>query len=424
MGIAPADSKLLQVHLGLRPTSMGLFRSILPDTVVAGYCRRHQLKYRNRFFTPTLTLWTFIAQCLDPDHSCRSAVARALDWWRRRRAPGQRRDRPVGEHSHDTGAYCRARERLPEHLISSMSRHVAAKLDDCVPQADKPWKRDVYLVDATCVSMPDTADLVEEFGRSGGGKNGSKQSLFPLARLVAIVSLATGAVVDAATGAYRTSERSLFRTLLRSFPHLRDAIFVGDALYGSLPNLAWLKAHGADIITRPYARRKIDMRHGKVLGPGDRLVVWKHDPKLDPLAEDDIQGEDLTVRLIEVRSLLRGFRPKRMVLVTTLTDPDAYSTEDIANLYLRRWEIEVDLRHLKSVMGMEVLRGKTPDIVRKEIWAHLTTYNLVRAVMWEAAASHDFSPDGFEFQRHTPAPQYLRAEHRKRPLFKIESEDA
>jgi hypothetical protein len=115
--------------------------------------------------------------------------------------------------------------------------------------------------------------------------------------------------------------------------------------------------------------------------------------------------------------LLRGHRPKRAVLVTTLLDPLLYSADDIANLYLHRWEIEIDLRHLKAVMGMDVLPGKTPDIVHKEIWAFLTTYNVIRTVMWQTGVYHDIPPCGTEFQRDAPTAEYLARAHRQRPLF-------
>lgn len=417
MAAVPAALKLLQIHLRLRAGAMGVLRAVLPDKEIARWCDAHDLQFRNRFFTPLMTFWTMIAQRLGPDHSCRTAVAQALSWWRARIAPGQRRNRKLTEHSQDTGAYCRAYDRLPEQLVSDMAKLVAQRLDSKAQDGEKMWGRNVYLVDATCVSMPDTAALAAEFGRSGGGKKGCKQSLFPISRIVATISLATGALIDASIGAYRRSERALFRTMVRSADWLAGSIIVADAMYGSYPNIAWLVAHGADLISRPYSRRKVDLRKGKRLGPGDRLVTWHRNPKLHPLEPDDIQVDSITLRLVEVQTLLKGHRPKRIVLVTTLTDPERYSAEDIANLYLRRWDIEVDLRHLKTSMGMEVLSGKKPEIVRKEIWAHFATYNLVRAVMWEAAATHDFSPDGLELPRYAPAPQYLRAQHRKLPWF-------
>ena len=420
MAPVPAQEKLLQIHLHLRPTAMSVFRTVLPDKVLLSFCRQHGVTFRHRFFTPLLTFWAFVAQCLEPDHSCRTAVAYALLWWRGRKAPGQRRNRPVAEHSNDTGAYCKARARLPETLIPAMSRHVGRTLDQRVGESEKLWGRDVYLADGTCLSMPDTPQLTQAFGKSSGGRRGAKTSVFPIARAVALISLYTGAVVEAAVGAYKTSEHVLFHGLWKGAEWLRGAVLVGDRLYGSFAHLALLSQQGTDVISRLHGRRPTDLRQGKSLGPGDRLVIWHRVGPWPPwLAPEANLPETLSLRLIRVRSRLRGFRPKEIFLVTTLLDPKCYKAQDIANLYLRRWEMEVDLRHMKSVLQLDVFRGKSPDIVRKEFWTHLVVYNLVRSVMWEAAASHALSPSGLEFQRHAPAPQYLRTQHRRRPLFTL-----
>ena len=426
MALVPVQLKRLQLDRSLRPTAMSAFRAILPDKAVLDYCKQSGVEFRDRMYTPLLTFWAFVAQCLDPDHSCRKAVSYVLSWRRSGKAPRQRRNRKRGNPSDDTGGYCKARQRLPEELVCWAMRTVAYRLGECVGISQKMWGKDIYLVDGTCVSMPDEKPLAEEFGRSGGGKRGCKKSLFPIARIVSLISLTTGAVIDAAIGSYKTSEHALFHGLWTRNPEpLRGSVIVGDRLFCSYSHLAQLPMAGIDLITRLHGRRPADMRQGKCLGPGDRLVTWQR-PKLQPkwLSKEEFLAlpEQLTVRMIRGRSLRRGFRPKHVVIVTTLTDPELYSAQDIANLFLRRWDIEVDMRHIKSVLQMDVLRGKSPDIVRKEIWAHLTVYNLARAVMWEAAASHDFSPSGTEFQRNDSTAQYLRAMHRKCPLFKLVSE--
>jgi hypothetical protein len=416
-GSVPVVGKLPQVALGVRPESLSVFRALVSDgeiNALVGKCGR---EFRKRLYSPLLVFWAMIAQCLHGDHSCSNAVAQVLEWWCSRKAPGQRRNKAVGAPSPDTGSYCRARARLPAGLLPTIARRVGARLLDEVRAAEKIWGRDVFLVDGTTVSMPDTPELVEHFGKGSGGVKRTPHA-FPLARVVALISLTTGAVVDAAVGAYKTSEHALFHGLWPSALK-RNAVVVGDSLYGSYAALAVLVQGGLDLISRPYGRRDFDMRQGRRLGPGDRLVVWKRNKKAWPpwLAPDTTLPDTLTLRLVEVNTLRRGHRPKRVVLVTTLLDPLLYSADDIANLYLRRWEIEIDLRHLKAVMGMDVLRGKTPDIVHKEIWAFLATYNLIRTVMWQTGVRHDIPPCGTEFQRDAPTAEYLARAHRQRPLF-------
>jgi hypothetical protein len=425
MAVVPTQTKLLKISLNVRPTSMAVFRAVLTDKMFLKLCSELDVRFRCRFYTPLLTFWAFIAQVLDPDHSCRSAVTYALSWWRGGKAPGQRRNRKRVDYEAETGTYCKARKRLPEELMRAVVGLVGRTLIDKVPALEKMWDRDVYLTDGTCLSMPDEKALAEHFGRSSGGKSGSKQSRFPIARLVAVISMATGAVMDAAIGAYAASEHALFESLARGTQWLRKAIIVGDRLYGSFAHLAMLLAQETDVVSRLHGSRPADMRKGKRLGRGDRLITWSR-PKKRPdwLDAAFALPETLVLRMIEVTALRRGYRPQRLILITTLTDPVRYPAEQIANLYLRRWDIELDLRHIKNVLQMDVLRGKTPDIVRKEIWAHLAAYNLVRAAMWEASAAHNFSPYGIELQGHPPTPQYLRAAHRKCPLFELVPEAA
>jgi hypothetical protein len=416
----PVAGKLPQIGLHVRPESVSLFRAIVPDKLINRLVSESGVVFRKRLYSPLVTFWGMIAQCLDNDHSCANATARVVEWLRARKAPGQRRDRRVGNPSPGNSSYTRARQRMPASLLPTVAKHVGQQLLAQVPEVDKLWQRDIFLVDATTVSMPDEPELVGEFGKGRGGTAGTEHA-FPLARTSALISLTRGAVMDAAIGGYGDSEHALFHELWRHAPWLRGSVVVGDSLYGSYAHLALLQGEGIDLITRPFGNRLTDLRKGKRLGKGDRLVIWHRDTKQWPwwLDRATMLPDTLTLRLIEVTTLCRTNRPERIVLVTTLTDHTKYKAKDIAGLYLQRWDIEVDLRHLKTVLGMDVLRGRTPDIVRKEIWAFLATYNLIRTVMWEAGTSHDIPPSGLEFQRDAPTAQYLASADRKRPIFKI-----
>ena len=422
MKMTPVREKLSHIAQGLSPTSVAPFRQILPDRVIAAWLKESGHSWRDRVYTPLIVFWAMVVQTVDEDHSCAGAVTNVIEWLSSRKAPGQRRNRKVPEASPITGSYCRARARLPLELICAMARRVASDFTAIVPAGNRLWNRDIYLMDATTVSMPDTPELTQEFGKHHGGKNKTPFP-FPIARLVALVSLTSGAVMDMAIGAYKTSEHALLENLWKGAPWLRGAILVGDSLYGSFAQLALMQARGVDMISRPRGTRDLDMRRGKRLGKGQRLVQWQRPKKRPPwLSEVDQLPENLTLRLIEVTSLRRGHRPKRLILVTTLLDPELYPAEQIAALYLKRWEIEIDFRHLKSTMGMDVMAGKSPDIVRKEIWSFVLGYNLVRRVTWEAGVSHDFPPSGLEFQRDAPVVAYLSGPNRMRTDLAIGSE--
>lgn len=412
MRMTPVREKLSHLALELQPTSVAPFRRILPDRFIVDWLNEHGHSWRNRIYTPLIVFWAMIVQALDDDHSCSNAVGNVRHWLSGRKAPGQRRNRRVRHASPITGSYCRARARLPLDLFAAMARWVGQGFHDFVPAEQRLWDRDIYLMDATTVSMPDTPELAAEFGKHHGGKNRS-ECPFPTARLVALISLTSGAVVDMAIGAYKTSEHALLQTICEGAQWLRGSILVGDSLYGAYAQTAHLKARGIDLISRPMGARGLDMRRGKRLGKGQRQVVWER-PKKRPVWLEKCRQlpETLVLRLIEVNSLRRGHRPRRLILVTTLLDPEEYPAEQIALLYLRRWEIEIDFRHLKSVLGIEVLGGKTPDIVKKEIWSAILGYNLVRRVMWEAGVSHDFPPSGLEFQRDPPLATQLSAADR------------
>ena len=238
---APVRGKLAQIALHVRPEAMSLFRAFLPDAVIRGWLSDSGFLFRRRVYTPLLTFWAMIGQCVDPDHSCSAAVARVLGWWRQRKAPGQRRNRRVGNVSPDNGGYCRARDRLPEGLFPAMARFVGQRLQKCIRTTDKLWGRDVVLVDGMTISMPDTAELEAKFGKGRGGTKRSRH-VFPLARIVSLISLSTGALLDAAIGAYVKSEQWLLESMRGALGS--GTILVGDSLYGSYASLALFVAQG------------------------------------------------------------------------------------------------------------------------------------------------------------------------------------
>ena len=210
-------------------------------------------------------------------------------------------------------------------------------------------------------------------------------------RIVVLLCLATGAALELAIGPYRgkrSGELSLFRQWQQALEP--GDILLGDRLFCTYCDLARLVARGVDAVVRLHSHRSADFRRGRRLGKDDHQVVWHkpdHRPEWLSSAEFAALRDELTVREVRVRVAIPGFRVRSLVVVTTLLDPEQYSAAEIALLFRQRWHAELDLRSIKSVLQMDVLRCLTPEMVRKELWMHLLAYNLVRSVMCAAAAA-------------------------------------
>jgi Transposase DDE domain len=336
--------------------------------------------YRDRVYPPLTTLGLFIGQALSADGACQDAVARHLS---ERTAQGE------PQCSLSSGPYCKARSRLPLGLIERLAVSVGERLEDI---SCKNWKwrgRPVKLLDGTTVSMPDTQANQSVYPQSGEQQPGLG---FPLAMLVALISLSTGAVLRWATGPCRgkgTGEQALFRTLM---PHLTagDIILV-DRFHCTYFTMAMLAEHGVDLLTRQHQRRGTDFRQGQRLGHRDQLVTWIRPQRpqwMDP-ATYARMPQELRLRQTEVAG---------RILVTTLTDARSVAPLDLDTLYRQRWQVEVDLRSIKAVMGMDILRAKSPAMIDKEIAVHLLAYNLVRGLMARAAAGADVIARALSFK--------------------------
>lgn len=335
--------------------------------------------WRDRIWNPVLTFWTFLVQVLHPGSSCREAVAEVL---------AQQAGRSQRRISPDASAYCQARQRVPLSVFIAALCKVGRCLQDRAGQAFLWHGRQVRVVDGSSCSMPDTAELQIEFGQPDGQKPGCG---FPVARLVAVFCWATGAVLDVAIGAYRSSELTLVHQLWSCLQ--RGDIVLADRFYCTYGVLSELLSRGCDAVFRLHGGRSrtMDFRKGERLGRQDRLVVWQR-PTVCPRGLSHQQWmslpQQMMVRVVRFSTQVRGFRSRTIMVATTLLDPVAYPLEEIAALYGDRWTVELRLRDIKTTMQMDVLRGKSGDIVRKEILMHLLAYNLIRALMWQAAEKH------------------------------------
>ncbi len=341
-------------------------------------------------YTPALTLWGWLAQVMQAEkaRSCVAAVARitALCVALGRKPP-----------SPDTGAYCRARAKLPERVLQRLVYTVADGLEPHVP-GDWLWLgRHVKMVDGTTLLTPDTDANQEVWPQARTQKPGLG---FPILRMVALLSLATAALCGLAIGPYKgkeTGETALLRELLDRFQP--GDVFLGDCAYCSYFLLALLLARGVDAVTRQHQRRRTDFRRGERLGDGDHVVVWERPERPDWMDEETYATipETLTIRELKVRVDVRGFRVQELVVVTTLTDAERYPRDEIAKLFRLRWHVELDLRNIKTSLRLDDLRGKKPETIRREIWMHWLAYNLTRKVMAQAALRHEKSPRELSF---------------------------
>ncbi len=353
----------------------------------------------DKVYTPPVTLWAFLSQVLHKaeQRSCLAAVSRVVVLLVTLGRP------PC---SKKTGAYCRARAKLPETVIERLTLDVAQGCERAV-EGDWLWHgRHVKLADGTTVSMPDTEANQEAYPQQPNQKEGLG---FPIVRLVVLLSLATAMVCGMAMAPYsgkETGEMALMRKLLTQLDPYD--ILLTDRYFCSYFMIAMLLLMKADFVARLHHLRKTDLRRAERLGQHDHLVVWTRPDRPDWMdqATYDQMAETITLRLVEVKVNEPGFRVESFMVVTTLTDAQKYTREDIAQLYHRRWLVELDIRAIKVTLGMDVLRCKTPEMVRKEIWTCLLAYNLIRKTMLQAAKRHELSPRQLSF---THAMQTLAA---------------
>jgi hypothetical protein len=295
--------------------------------------------------------------------------------------------------SPDTGGYCKARPRLPEALLSPLVRDSADALQDEAPAGWLFHGRRAVLADGSTVSMPDTAEDQREYPRHANQEPGCG---FPIARIVVSIALATGGVLDAAIGGARgklTGEHALLRRLHGRLR--RGDILRADSYFSWFDEVMMLRPMGVDVVMRRTGGRRTDFRRGRRLGREDHLVEWprsRNRPGWMSPAEFAAPPRAMEMRAVRVRVEQPGFRTRSLEVVTGLLDAAVFRRGELAGLYRARWYAEIDLRSLKQTMKMDVLRCRTPAMVRKEIWGHLLVANLIRGVMAEAARRHGLRP--------------------------------
>jgi hypothetical protein len=343
----------------------------------------HLPAHRERLYPPTVTLSMFLGQALSEDGSCQKAVN---SWAMRRATEG------LSVSSIRTGAYSRARHRLPTPMVQALTRESGRLLS---AQARAAWRwhgRTVKLVDGTGISMPDTLQNQAMYPQLASQAEGVG---FPIARLVAVICLASGALIDAAIGPFQGKGNSELG-LLRQMDGALSAgdVLLGDAFYCNFFVIAALLARGIDGVFAQNSARTTDFRRGQSLGVRDHRVSW-HKPPARPQWMDEQQFDELPDQIT-----LREVKVDGQLIVTTMLDEQEVCKAELGELYALRWHAELDLRNIKVTLGLDVLSCKTPAMNEKQLWTYLLAYNLIRVLMAQAAANADRRPREISF-KHT-----------------------
>ena len=367
------------------------------DRIAEVFAKHQNLFGLSAVYSTAVMVWSFLGQVLrdGKEASCQSAVARVVTYCI------QRGQKPPTE---DTGDYCRARAKLSEHALHDLTTSIASDVERA---ADSSWlwkNMHAKLVDGFTFTMPDTAENQAEYPQQRGQNPGCG---FPIARAVAIISLATACVIDAAIGPYQgkeTGETALLRPLLSRFG--KGDIAVMDRYYCSFMMIAALLANDAQVCARKHHLRHSDFRRGNRLGKYDHRIMWKRPQRPKWMDEETYLRIPETLILREIRYWIveRGRRTKSVTIITTLLDHRKYDKQSIADLYGFRWNAETDIGHIKTSMNLWHVRCKSPEMVRRELWTTLLAYNLIRTTAAGAALVHRKLPRQISF---TSTCQYI-----------------
>lgn len=341
---------------------------------------------RRRVFFLSRVFWCFLWQVLQPRTSCRAVVRQVQAFCES--------ERSVFDES--TSAYCQARARLPLCCLQQALRDSAQTADRLSRQGIEGWTRPIKVVDASSVRLPDTAKNRKVYPYPSGQRPGCG---FPVMQFCGLYSLASGAIFQTAQSPWATHEVRLFKEL---WPELqRGDILMGDRPFGAYALLALFPLRGVDMVSRLHHGRRFNRRNAKKIGPSQWLTTWTKSPKRAAFLTDEEWAsvpEEIIVRIIHVSVQQKGFRTTDLWLSTTLLDPITYPAEQIAALYLRRWDIELCFRDLKTTMVMEELRCRTPEMVHKELLAFLVAHNFMRCLIAQAAHAHQVSRTRISFR--------------------------
>jgi hypothetical protein len=342
---------------------------------------------RDRVFTLRLTFECFVWQLLKPKTSCREVVRQVQALLRLQgRAPVDESD----------SAYIQARQRLPKERLQKALSATAQAAERRIGANGQLRGRPVIVVDGSTVQLPDTPQNQKRYPQPTSQKPGCG---FPMLRFVALLSLNSGVILRVVMDSLRSHDLRLFRRL---WEYLQTGdIVLGDRAFGEYSTLAQLPQRGVDVVARLHQKRKVDFRKAQRLAKGDGLFVWTkgcQQSDLSTARQWQKMPAHISVRILRFTATLRGFRHRRVTLVTTLLNAQLYPAREIIALYARRWSLELCFRDLKTTMGMETLRCQSPEMAEKELLAYLVAHNLIRCVMAEAVACYQVPLERISFK--------------------------
>jgi Transposase DDE domain len=373
----------------LRPATLGQLQERLRDFLPAPLLSAEEEgpHSRARVFSLRLTFEGFVWQRLKPKTSCREVVRQVQTLFR---LAGR------GRLAAGDSAYVQARLRLPKERLERALRATAQAADGRAGQGGRIHGRPVIVVDGSSTQLADTSENQKRYPQPATQKPGCG---FPVLKFLALMSLTSGAVLHVALGNLHHHDLRLLRTLWDKLK--AGAILLGDRAYGEFTTLAGLLPQGVEAVARWHHARKVDFRKARPLGKNDGLFIGTKGCQpsqiLSP-SEWALLPAQITVRLIRFTATIRGFRRRRITLVTTLLDPKLYPAHELVELYARRWRLELCLRDLKTTRGLEALRCKTPEMAQKELLAYLVAHNLVRCLIAEAVARYSVDGERVSFK--------------------------
>lgn len=349
-----------------------LFGKILPPETLA----EAQCDIRKRTFPEAITFWAWVSQLLECNSSCASALTFIQSWYS---------SANLEVPAFDTSAYCRARQRLSDSFIEKAATMTKAFTEARIEGHHLWHGHRLKAIDGTSVRLMDTDANQKEFPQPSGQKPGCG---FPVMGMVGILDLATGTIERFLTCKDRDHDS-------RGLYQLRNQLIEGDLLladraFCSYEAIAQLKLNGVASVMRLHQMRekKLDWRQGKKLDHNSRLVMWTRPPRPGKSGitreEWEKLPEEMEVRLVRMKGIGRDGKPRTIYVASTLTDTSRYSTGEIALLYAERWKIEVKFRDIKTTMGLEALRVRSPEMALKSIKIMQVAYNLVKALQLEA----------------------------------------
>lgn len=363
-------------------------------------------KEEGSIYTPAITLWALISQVFFKEEmrSCKAAVGRIASLWA-----------TLGKTicSTNTGAYCRARSKISWEAVHDICCQIAQDTEamydaqdvdpeltqhDVVAEAQTiATSGRILLVDGFTVTAADTPENQEVFPQSPSQKEGLG---FPLIRGVSLISMVTGLLVELVLGSYAGKQSGETALLWQMLEQLKSGdTLVADCFYCTYWIVAACKVKGVNLVMKNHDKRDDDPLGANRIDKHQRTTVWLRPQRPDWMTEEEYAAcpEKIEIRLVDVIIEQPGFRSEKYTIATTILDTKVFTRDWITNVYRSRWMVELDIRSIKCSLDMDIIRAKTPEMVKTEIWSCLLAYNLIRMKMLQSCAVNGRMPRTLSF---------------------------